>query len=190
MSNPIKRAWPADWSGAAEASYLKKYWPSYGDSALRLRHGARVACKRLREERDNIAAVSGARAEAMRLIMAERDRAIEERAAARSQLNGTQSALTKTMRELTEESRRHQDTMGRNADLTSQRDLARGERDAAQLELRALEWLTFQSQRQSFSFGFDERATGRVVWVSRPWNWSLDEFTTYASAARALGWEG
>jgi hypothetical protein len=44
-------------------------------AALRLRHGARVACKRLREERDNIAAVSGARASAMRLIMAERDAA-------------------------------------------------------------------------------------------------------------------
>lgn len=67
---------------------------------------------------------------------------------------------------------------------------ARSERDAARLELRALEWLTFESPRQSFSFGFEERATGRVVWVSRPGTWPTEEFSTYASAARALGWEG
>lgn len=147
--------------------------------ALRLRHGARVACKRLREERDNIAAVSGARASAMRLIMAERD-------AAHSQLAGTQSALTKTMRELTEESRRRQDTMGRNADLTSQRDLARVERDAAQLELRALEWLHEQYDED---YPHDWFYRGSVVWTM-----SADgletEHATYASAARALGWEG
>jgi hypothetical protein len=98
--------------------------------ALRLRHGARVACKRLREERDNIAAVSGARASAMRLIMAERD--------------------------------------------------------AAQLELRALEWLHEQYDED---YPHDWFYRGSVVWTM-----SADgletEHATYVSAARALGWEG
>jgi hypothetical protein len=99
-------------------------------AALRLRHGARVACKRLREERDNIAAVSGARASAMRLIMAERD--------------------------------------------------------AARLELRALEWLHEQYDED---YPHDWFYRGSVVWTMSA-DGEETEHATYASAALALGWEG
>lgn len=60
------------------------------------------------------------------------------------------------------------------------------ERDAARLELRALEWLHEQYDED---YPHDWFYRGSVVWTM-----SADgletEHATYVSAARALGWEG
>lgn len=52
MSNPHGRVWPAWWTGAKARDFAARHWASLGASALRIRHGARAACKRLRGERD------------------------------------------------------------------------------------------------------------------------------------------
>jgi hypothetical protein len=140
--------------------------------AARVRDGARAACKRLREERDVTRSSLAWLAAKSGRIEAERD-SYRYRLASSPGGDDAIDGLSDAVSQLREAESR----------LTA-------ERDAARLELRALEWMTFESPRQSFSFGFEERASGRIVWVSRAGIWPTWEFDTYASAARALGWEG
>lgn len=98
---------------------------SFSDIALRLRHGARAACKRLREERD----------EARQHFAEERETALE---------------------------------------IRDEQRAAERERDAARLELRALEWLIVHHH---------DELRGLVLAAG-------DRANRYSYCARALGWEG
>jgi hypothetical protein len=158
------------WSAAlAEAGHSLD---EIDNCAARVRDGARAASKRLRRERDAARQCFAEERETALEIRAERD-SYRYRLAISPGGDDAIDGLSDAVSQLREAESR----------LTA-------ERDAARLELRALEWMTFESPRQSFSFGFEERASGRIVWVSRAGIWPTWEFDTYASAARALGWEG
>lgn len=117
---------------------------SFSDIALRLRHGARAACKRLREERDE--------ARGHYRWMVEH--------AADQKLDGYR-------------------------ELGARAAAAEDERDAARLELRALEWLALHG----YPVGRDPDG-GRVMAVYREDDLEPDWHPSWESAARALGWEG
>lgn len=125
------------------AEEARDEWRNADYSALRLRHGARTACKRLREERDE------ARGHYRWMV---------ERAAAQK-LDGYR-------------------------ELGARAAAAENERDAARLELRALEWLLFTKC---------ELVTiedGQIALIDHDDLGDDGVFESYAAAARALGWEG
>jgi hypothetical protein len=137
MATAVQLGWEDIESTAEDRDHIER-------SALRIRHGARAACKRLRGERD----------------------------AARTWRRITETTIRLACRILGDES-------GGLCELAGN---VVAERDAARLELRALEWLSINRDGLWLNMGsvivIEEDPAGRV------------EHPTYASAARALGWEG
>ena len=131
-----------DWAIAAEEPIDPQ---SFMTTALRIRDGARAACKRLRGERDD--------ARGHYRWMVEH--------AADQKLDGYR-------------------------ELGARAAAAENERDAARLELRALEWMLHQ-QPGRFDLVCSINMAARV---ELPLRRALEHEGSYASAATALGWEG
>ena len=185
----VEMCWTEIEENAAEVDYIER-------SALRIRHGARAACKRLRGERDEALDILADGVRIAQRLARQRDRfralarrliagRYEARASA-EYFSGYEADLACIDRVLNDHDAPHDCEDGVSLAPKRIRLLAE-ERDAARRNLAALEWLVKPPPASVLgTWGWDP-ATGAI------WTYcvgGLYYHATYAEAARELGWEG